>query len=127
MKKVALLFAAAALLGACADEPKKEPGITQEQKDSIYNALKASYVEEAATIQPEFILHEGETVIDSAACIAEAEEIKAAIIAAADTATNALFKAQFNACVKKLDNKIKAEAAAAEKAKEEAEQKANGK
>ncbi len=127
MKKVALLFAAATLLLACASEPKKEPGITQEQKDSIYNALKASYVEEAATIQPEFKIYPGETVIDSAACIAEAEEIKAAIIATADTATNALFKAQFNACVKKLDKKIKAEAAAAEKAKEEAEQKANGK
>ncbi len=127
MKKVALLFAAVALLVACADEPKKEPGITQEQKDSIYNRLKATYAEEAATIEPEFKLYPGETVIDSAACIAEAEEIKAAIIASADTATNALFKAQFNACVKKLDNKIKAEAAAAEKAKEEAEQKAKGK
>lgn len=127
MKKVALLFAAAALLVACADEPKKEPGITQEQKDSIYNALREAYIKQANAIEPEFKLYPGETVIDSAACIAEAEEKKAAIIASADTTRQNLFKAQFNACVKKLDNEIKAEAAAAEKAKEEAEQKANGK
>ena len=126
MKKVALLFAAAALLVACADEPKKEPGITQEQKDSIYNALREAYIKQANAIEPEFKLHPGETVIDSAACIAEAEEIKAAIIEGGDT-TNPLVKAQFNACVKKLDKKIKAEAAAAEKAKEEAAQKAKGK
>ena len=127
MKKVALLFAAAALLVACADEPKKkQTGATQEQKDSIYNAIKAAYVREAESIKPEFVLHEGETVIDSAACIAEAEEIKAAIIEGGDT-TNPLVKAQFYGAVNRFEKRLKAEEEAAQKAKEAAAQKAKEK
>ncbi|MBO4812491.1 MAG: hypothetical protein J5552_13170 [Prevotella sp.] len=118
MKKVALLFAAATLLVACAEEPKKkQTGATQEQKDSIYESLKAAYMAEAESVQPKFELHEGETVIDSAACIAEAEEIKAAIIASADT-TNPLVKAQLRAIVKDFEENLKAEEEAAQKAKE---------
>lgn len=125
MKKVALLFVAAALFVACAEEPKKEPGITQEQKDSIYNALKEPYLAKAKAVVPEFVPNKN-GFIDSAACIARAEKIKAAILATGDT-TNRYFKNQFNAAVKKLDDRLKAEAAAERKAKEEAEQKVKGK
>ena len=125
MKKVALLFVAAALFVACAEEPKKEPGITQAQKDSIYNRLKAPYLARAKAVVPEFVPNK-EGFIDSAACIARAEKIKAAILATGDT-TNRYFRNQFNAAVKNLDNRLKAEAVAAQKAKEEAAQKAQEK
>ena len=115
MKKIAFMFAAAAMFVACQEAPKTA---TAEQVDSIYNALKAEAQAQAEAIVPEFILEEGAEAIDSAACIAVAEAKKAEIIAAADT-TNAEFKAAFEAAVKAFEAALNAPAEA-EAATEEA-------
>ena len=98
MKKIAFMFAAAAMMVACGDNAPKTA--TAEQLDSIYNALKAECVAQAEAIVPEYnIFVEGsEEVIDSVACQAVADSLKAAAIAAADT-TNADFKAAYDAAV----------------------------
>ena len=109
MKKIAFMFAAAAMFVACQEAPKTA---TPAQVDSIYNALKAEAQAQAEAIVPEFVLEEGAAAIDSAACIAKAEEAKAAIIAAADT-TNEAFKAQFDAAVKAFEAALNAPVEAA--------------
>ena len=118
MKKIAFMFAAAAMFVACEKAPKVA---TAEQVDSIYNALKAAAVAQAEAIVHEFVLEEGAEAIDSAACIAKAEEAKAALIAAADT-TNAEFKAAFEAAVAAFETALNAPVEAAEAAVEAAEE-----
>ena len=118
MKKIAFMFAAAAMFVACEKAPLTA---TPEQKDSILNVLKAEAQAKAEAIVPEFVLAEGAEAIDSAACIAKAEEAKAAIIAAADTA-NAEFKAAYEAAVKAFEELLNAPAEAAEAAVEAAEE-----
>ncbi len=114
MKKIAFMFAAAAMFVACQEAPKTA---TPAQVDSILTALKAEAQAQADAIVPEFVLAEGATEIDSAACIAKAEEKKAAIIAAADT-TNEAFKAQFEAAVKAFEAALNAPVEAAAEAAE---------
>ena len=114
MKKIAFMFAAAAMFVACDKAPLTA---TQTQKDSLLNVLKAEAQAQADAIVPEFVLEEGAEAIDSAACIAKAEEKKAAIIAAADT-TNEAFKAQFEAAVKAFEAALNAPVEAAAEAAE---------
>ena len=116
MKKIAFMFAAAAMFVACEEAPKVA---TQEQKDSILNVLVAAEQAKAAAIVPEFVLEEGAELIDSAACIAKAEEAKAAILAAADT-TNEAFKAAYEAAVAAFETALNAPVEAVEAAAEEA-------
>ena len=110
MKKIAFMFAAAAMFVACEKAPLTA---TPEQKDSILNVLKAEAQAKAEAIVPEFVLAEGAEAIDSAACIAAAEAKKAEIMAAADT-TNAEFKAAFEAAVTAFEAALNAPAAAEE-------------
>ena len=95
MKKIAFMFAAAAMFVACQEAPKVA---TAEQVDSIYNALKAEYQAQADAVEVEYVLAEGAEAIDSAACVA-----------AADT-TNADFKAAFDAAVKAFETTLNAPA-----------------
>jgi len=115
MKKIAFMFATAAMFVACGNAPKVA---TQEQKDSILNVLKAECQAKADAIQVEYVLAEGAEAIDSAACEAAAQEAKNAILAAADT-TNADFKAAYEEAVKAFEAALNAPA----KAEGEAEQK----
>ncbi len=110
MKKIAFMFAAAAMFVACEKAPLVA---TPEQKDSILNELKAQCQAQADAVVPEFVLAEGAEVIDSAACIAAAEAKKAEIMAAADT-TNAEFKAAYEAAVTAFEAALNAPAAAEE-------------
>ena len=107
MKKIAFMFAAAAMFVACDKAPLTA---TQTQKDSLLNVLKAEAQAQADAIQPEFVLAEGAEAIDSAACIAAAEAKKAEILAAADT-TNEAFKAAFEAKVAEFEAALNAPAA----------------
>ena len=118
MKKIAFMFATAAMFAACGNEPKVA---TQEQKDSILNELKAEAQAKADAIQVEYVLAEGAEAIDSAACEAKAQELKDAIIAAADT-TNEEFKAAYEAAVKAFEEALNAPAEE-ENAEGEAEEK----
>ncbi|MCR5199049.1 MAG: hypothetical protein K6D55_09755 [Prevotella sp.] len=106
MKKIAFMFAAAAMFVACQEAPKVA---TAEQVDSIYNALKAECQAQADAVEVEYVLAEGAEAIDSAACVAAAEAKKAEIMAAADT-TNADFKAAFEAAVKAFETALNAPA-----------------
>ena len=106
MKKIAFMFAAAAMFVACEQAPKVA---TPQQVDSIYNALKAERQAQADAVQVEYVLAEGAEAIDSAACEAAAEAKKAEILAAADT-TNAEFKAAFEAAVKAFETNLNAPA-----------------
>jgi hypothetical protein len=116
MKKIAFMFAAAAMFVACAEAPKTA---TQEQKDSILNVLVAAEQAKADAIQVEYVLAEGAEEIDSAACEAIANEAKAAILAAADT-TNEAFKAAYEEAVAAFEAALNAPAAE-EATEEEAE------
>ena len=107
MKKIAFMFAAAAMFVACEKAPLVA---TPEQKDSILNELKAQAQAQAEAIQVEYVLAEGAEAIDSAACEAVAQQAKDAIIAAADT-TNAEFKAAFEAAVTAFEAALNAPAA----------------
>jgi len=111
MKKIAFMFAAAAMAVACTEAPKTA---TPEQVDSIYNALKAAAQQKADEVQVEYnILVEGtEDQIDSAACVAAADAAKAAIVEAADT-TNEAFKAAFEEAVKAFEAALNAPVEAA--------------
>ena len=117
MKKIAFMFAAAAMAVACTEAPKVA---TPEQKDSILNVLKAEAQAQADAIQVEYVLAEGAEAIDSAACEAVAQQAKDAIIAAADT-TNEAFKAAYEAAVKAFEEALNAPAKAVEAAEEAAE------
>jgi len=119
MKKIAMMFACAALFAACGNEVKTA---TQEQKDSILNELKAEAQAKADAIQVEYVLAEGAEAIDSAACEAKAQELKDAIIAAADT-TNEEFKAAYEAAVKAFEEALNAPAEEEAPAEGEAEEK----
>ena len=112
MKKIAFMFAAAALMVACAKEVKTA---TQEQKDSILNEMKAACQAQADAIAVEYVLEEGAEAIDSATCEAKAQEAKDAILAAADT-TNAEFKAAYEEAVKAFEAALNAPAAEAAEA-----------
>ena len=119
MKKIAFMFAAAAMIVACGKATPKVA--TQEQKDSILNVLKAEAQAQADAIQVEYVLAEGAEAIDSAACEAVAQEAKNAILAAADTA-NAEFKAAYEEAVKAFEAALNAPVEE-KKAEGEAEQK----
>jgi len=101
------MFAAAALFVGCTQAPKVA---TPQQVDSIYNALKSAKAAAAEEVQVAYdIMVEGTENIDSAACVARAEEQKAAIVAAADT-TNEAFKAEFLKAVKDFEAALNAPA-----------------
>ena len=115
MKKIAFMFAAAAMMVACGNEVKTA---TQDQKDSILKVMVSEAQAAADAIEVEYVLEEGAEAIDSAACEAKAQEMKDAIIAAADT-TNAEFKAAFEAAVKEFEAALNAPAGEAAPAEEE--------
>ena len=115
MKKIAFMFAAAAMFVACDKAPLTA---TQVQKDSLLNVLKAEAQAQADAIQVEYVLAEGAEAIDSAACEAAAQQAKDAIIAAADT-TNEAFKAAFEAKVAEFEAALNAPVAEEAPAAEE--------
>ena len=114
MKKIAFMFAAAAMFVACEKAPLTA---TPEQKDSILNVLKAQAQAQADAVEVEYILEEGAEAIDSAACLAVAEAKKAEILAAADT-TNEAFKAALDAAIAEFEAALNAPVAAEAPAEE---------
>ena len=108
MKKIAFMFAAAALMVACGGATKTA---TQEQKDSIKDAIYAQEVEAAkAAIQAPAPLAEGATAEDSAAFAAAVEAYDQAIAAVkVDTADEA-FKQKVDAAIAEFEKALNAPA-----------------
>lgn len=123
MKKIAFMFAAAAMFVACTEAPKTA---TQEQKDSIYNEIVAkcqAAAEEAAVAAVDvnaLEYAEGATAEDSAAVINAAKEAAKAAVGALDSVNTPELKAEFETAVAEFEAALNAPVAEAVEAAEEA-------
>ena len=133
MKKIVMMFAVAAMMVACGNGAKTA---TQEQKDSIKNALYEQQYEAAkaaieAPVAPEAIAEDAAD--DVKAAFAEAQAVYEEAVAKYNEAVAAInidstteaFKAEFDAAVKAFEEALNkpAEEAKAEEQPAEEEQK----